>query len=122
VGVVGILRGWALSAADAGNGGDFGRVPPAVATDVPDADMPEAMAAASPPLEPPGVRARSGAVGAAVRVSVSPGHEEFGSVGPRMMAPASRGCGRAGRPCWGFGCAPACPDSQRHAGYVEELG
>lgn len=55
--------------------------PPSLPT--PPAERPAAIAAASPPLEPPGVRVRSpGIIGAAVENVVGlVGHQKFGHVG-----------------------------------------
>ena len=69
------------------------RIEPPPSLPTPAADMPEAIAAASPPLEPPGVRSKSHEllVRPYRRLSVSHAISSSGVfVTPRMMAPALR--------------------------------
>src|SRR5579859_2557077 len=83
--------------------------PPSLPT--PPADIPEAMAAASPPLDPPGVRSRSQGLLVRPHSTLSVSHAIKSSgvlVTPSTIAPAFRS--RATR---GASCCAICPARRR---------
>jgi len=58
------------------------RIDPPPSLPTPAADIPQAMPAASPPLDPPGVRSGSHGLASAIKKVVGlPGHEQFWSIG-----------------------------------------